>query len=105
MQVAANPDKITVSHYGQTKTVRFIGTRLGGDGGVRRSVRQVAILWATFTGSSEALAEAAWRHLAPGVLPAPSKLSEGEWRDLLTGLDAHISELVNDSHGRFYLYG
>ena len=105
MQVATNPDKITVSHYGQTKTVRFIGTRLGGDGSVRRSVRRVAIQWAMLTGSSAALAVAAWRKLAPGKLPAPSKLSEEEWRDLLTGLDAYIAELVNDSRSRFYLYG
>ena len=105
MQVAANPDKITVSHYGQTKTLRFIGTRLGGDEGRRRSTREVAIQWAMFTGSSAALAVAAWRKLAPGRLPTPSKLSEEEWRDLLTGLDAHISELVNDSHGRFYIHG
>ena len=105
MQVAVNPDKITVSHYGQTKTLRFIGTRLGGDEGRRRSTREVAIQWAMLTGASTALAVAAWRKLAPGRLPAPSKLSEEEWGDLLTGLYAHIAELVNDSRSRFHIYG
>ena len=88
-----------------TKSVAFRGTRMAGDLGCRRTTRQVAIRWAELTGTSEECARAAWRKLELGRLPAPSKISESDWEDILQSLDAEISELVNDPESRFYIYG
>ena len=90
---------------GVTKGVSFLGTRIAGDLGCRRTTRQVAIRWAVMTGTSEACASAAWRRLGLGRLPAPSKISESDWEDILESLDAEISELVNDPDSKFYIYG
>ena len=90
---------------GTTKGVRFLGTRMAGDLGRRRTTRQVAIRWADMTGTSEACASAAWRRLGLGRLPAPSKISESDWEDILMSLDAEISELVNNPESRFHIYG
>ena len=90
---------------GATKGVSFLGTRLAGDLGCRRTPRQVAIRWAGMTGTSEACASAAWRRLGLGRMPAPSKVSERDWEDILQSLDAEISDLVNDPESRFYIYG
>ena len=90
---------------GVTKGVSFLGTRIAGDLGCRRTTRQVAIRWAEITGTSEACASAAWRRLELGRLPAPSKISESEWEDILESLDAEISGLVNDPDSKFYIYG
>ena len=90
---------------GVTKGVSFLGTRMAGDLGCRRTTRQVAIRWAEMTGTSEACASAAWRRLELGRLPAPSKISESDWEDILESLDAEISELVNDQDSQFYIYG
>ena len=90
---------------GVTKGVSFLGTRMAGDLGCRRTTRQVAIRWAELTGSSEACASAAWRRLGLGRMPAPSKISEMDWEDILQSLDAEISDLVNDPESRFYIYG
>ena len=90
---------------GVTKGVSFLGTRIAGDLGCRRTTRQVAIRWAEMTGTSEACASAAWRRLELGRLPAPSKISESDWEDILESLDAEISELVNDQDSQFYIYG
>ena len=88
-----------------TKGVRFLGTRMAGDLGRRRTTRQVAIRWAEITGTSEACASAAWRRLELGRLPSPSKISESDWEDILESLDAEISELVNNPESRFHIYG
>jgi len=90
---------------GVTKGVSFLGTRLAGDLGCRRTTRQVAIRWAVMTGTSEACASAAWRRLELGRLPAPSKISEEDWEGILQALDAEISVMVNDPESRFYIYG
>ena len=90
---------------GTTKGVSFLGTRIAGDLGYRRTTRQVAIRWAEMTGTSEACASAAWRRLELGRLPAPSKISESDWEDILQPLDTEISELVNNPESRFYIYG
>ena len=88
-----------------SRGVYFRGTRMAGDLGFRRTTRQVAIRWAVITGSSEACASAAWRRLELGRMPAPSKISESDWEDILQSLDAEISDLVNDPESRFYIYG
>ena len=88
-----------------TKGVSFLGTRMAGDLGRRRTTRQVAIRWAVMTGTSEGCASAAWRRLELGRLPAPSKISASDWEDILQSLDAEISELVNNPESRFYIYG
>ena len=88
-----------------TKGVAFRGTRMAGDLGCKRTTRQVAIRWAVMTGTSEACASAAWRRLELGRLPAPSKISESDWEDILISLDAEISELVNNPESRFHIYG
>ena len=88
-----------------TKGVAFRGTRMAGDLGCRRTTRQVAIRWAELTGTSEACASAAWRRLELGRLPAPSKISESDWEDILQALDAEIADLVNDPESQFYIYG
>ena len=93
------------AYTGVTKGVSFLGTRMAGDLGCRRTARQVAIRWAGMTGTSEACASAAWRRLELGRMPAPSKISESDWEDILQSLDAEISELVNDPESRFYIYG
>ena len=90
---------------GVTKGVSFLGTRIAGDLGRRRTTRQVAIRWAEITGTSEACASAAWRRLGLGRLPSPSKISESDWEDILESLDAEISELVNNPDSKFYIYG
>ena len=90
---------------GITKGVSFLGTRMGCDEGTRRTARRVAIRWAELTGTSEECASAAWRRLELGRLPAPSKISESDWEDILISLDAEISELVNNPESRFYIYG
>ena len=90
---------------GTTKGVSFLGTRRAGDLGRRRTTRQVAIRWAGMTGTSEECASAAWRRLELGRLPAPSKISEGDWEDILQSLDTEISELVNNPESQFYIYG
>ena len=90
---------------GTTKGVSFRGTRMAGDLGCKRTARQVAIRWAEMTGTSEACASAAWRRLELGRLPAPSKISESDWEDILESLDAEISELVNDQDSKFYIFG
>ena len=90
---------------GTTKGVSFLGTRMAGDLGRRRTTRQVALRWANMTGTSEACAAAAWRRLELGRLPAPSKISESDWADILESLDAEISELVNDQDSKFYIFG
>ena len=90
---------------GAAKGVSFRGTRMAGDLGCRRTTRQVAIRWAELTGTSEACASAAWRRLELGRMPAPSKISESDWEDILQSLDAEISDLVNDPESRFYIYG
>ena len=90
---------------GVTKGVSFRGTRMAGDLGCKRTTRQVAIRWAELTGTSEACASAAWRRLELGRMPAPSKISESDWEDILQSLDAEISELVNDPESRFYIDG
>ena len=90
---------------GTTKGVSFLGTRIAGDLGCRRTTRQVAIRWAGITGTSEACASAAWRRLELGRMPSPSKISEGDWEDILQSLDAEISELVNNSESQFYIFG
>ena len=90
---------------GTTKGVSFLGTRMAGDLGCRRTTRQVAIRWAGMTGTSEGCASAAWRRLGLGRMPAPSKISEMDWEDILQSLDTEISELVNDPESQFYIYG
>ena len=90
---------------GRTRGVCFRGTRMAGDLGCRRTARQVAIRWAELTGTSEECASAAWRKLELGRLPAPSKISESDWEDILQSLDAEISELVNNPESRFHIYG
>ena len=85
--------------------MRFTGTRMGGDDGIKRSAYQVALRWASMTGTSDACASAAWRSLGLGRLPAPSKLSEEDWADILEGLDAAISDLVNNPQSKFYIHG
>lgn len=93
------------AYTGVTKGVSFLGTRMAGDLGCRRTARQVAIRWAVMIGTSEACASAAWRRLELGRMPAPSKISESDWEDILISLDAEISELVNNPESRFYIYG
>ena len=93
------------SDTGKTRGITFMGTRLGCDEGIRRTARRVAIRWAEITGTSEACASAAWRNLGLGRLPAPSKISESDWEDILQSLDTEISELVNNPESRFYIYG
>ena len=88
-----------------TKGVAFRGTRMAGDLGCKRTTRQVAMRWAVLTGTSEACASAAWRRLELGRMPAPSKISESDWEDILISLDAEISDLVNDPESRFHIYG
>ena len=90
---------------GTTKGVSFLGTRIAGDLGCRRTTRQVAIRWAGMTGPSEECASAAWRRLELGRLPAPSQISEMDWEDILQSLDSEISELVNNPESQFYIYG
>lgn len=99
--VSATPEKIRVTHYDVTKCVRFKDPHTK----ARRSVRQVAIRWAELTGSSEALASAAWRRCAFGPMPAPSRLTEADWADVLQSIDSEIGALVNDPNSRFYIYG
>ena len=53
----------------------------------------------------EECASAAWRRLGLGRMPAPSKMSEMDWEDILQSLAAEISELVNDPESQFYIYG
>ena len=98
LKVSATDKMIYVrdAYTGVTKGVSFRGTRMACDEGCRRTARQVAIRWAELTGTSEACASAAWRKLGLGRLPAPSKISESDWEDILQSLDAEISELVND---------
>lgn len=105
MLVQVTDKSIRVTHYGATKTVSFAGTRMGMDAGVRRSAYRVAMRWASMTGTSDACASAAWRSLGLGRLPAPSKLSEEDWLDILEGLDAAISDLVNSPQSKFYIHG
>ena len=105
ISVSAMPDRIRVTMDGAAKTVSFEGTRMGGDVGSRRTVRQVAIRWAELTGTSYDCAAHAWRRLGLGRFQAPSKLGEVEWVEILAALDAEIAELVNDPSSRFYIYG
>ena len=107
LKVSATNKMIYVrdTETGTTKGVSFLGTRMAGDLGRRRTTRQVAIRWAEITGTSEECASAAWRRLELGRLPAPSKISESGWEDILESLDAEISELVNDPDSKFYIYG
>ena len=107
LKVSATDKMIYVrdTDTGCTRGVSFRGTRMACDEGCRRTARQVAIRWAELTGTSEACASAAWRKLGLGRLPAPSKISESDWEDILQSLDAEISELVNDPESRFYIYG
>ena len=93
------------AYTGSTRGVSFRGTRMAGDLGCRRTARQVAIRWAVMTGTSEECASAAWRKLELGRLPAPSKISESDWEDILQSLDAEISDLVNNPESRFHIYG
>ena len=90
--VSVCPDRIIVTHKQtwDSKTVRFNGTRQAGDLGCKRTVRQVAIRWAVITGTSEACASLAWRRCEFGRMPAPAKLTESEWVDIIT---------------KFYIYG
>ena len=105
--VSATDKKISVKESDTvvTRVVTFAGTRMGCDEGTRRTARRVAIRWAEITGTSEACASAAWRRLGLGRLPAPSKISESDWEDILQSLDAEISELVNNPDSKFYIYG
>ena len=107
LKVSATDKMIYVrdTETGVTKGVSFLGTRMAGDLGRKRTTRQVAIRWAVITGTSEACASAAWRRLELGRLPAPSKISGSDWEDILTSLDAEISELVNNPESQFYIYG
>ena len=107
LNVSATDKMIYVreSDTGKTRVVAFMGTRMGCDEGIRRTARRVAIRWAEMTGTSEACASAAWRRLELGRLPAPSKISESDWEDILESLDAEISELVNNPESQFYIYG
>lgn len=107
LKVSATDKMIHVrdTDTGVTKGVSFLGTRMAGDLGCRRTTRQVAIRWAGMTGTSEACASAAWRNLGLGRLPAPSKISESDWEDILESLDAEISELVNSPDSKFYIFG
>ena len=106
-KVSATDEMIYVrdTETGTTKGVRFLGTRMAGDLGRKRTTRQVAIRWAEITGTSEECASAAWCRLGLGRLPAPSKISERGWEDILESLDAEISALVNDPDSKFYIYG
>ena len=107
LKVSATDKMIYVrdADTGRTRSVSFRGTRMAGDLGCRRTARQVAIRWAVMTGTSEECASAAWRRLGLGRMPAPSKISESDWEDILQSLDAEISELVNNPESRFYIYG
>ena len=105
MHVSATDHSIIVSQDGRSKTVQFNGTRLAGDNGTKRSVYRVAMRWATLTGTSEACANAAWRKLQLGRLPAPSRLCEDDWSDILSALDSEIADMVNDPSSKFYIYG
>ena len=107
LKVSATDKMIYVrdTDTGATKGVSFLGTRMAGDLGCRRTTRQVAIRWAGMTGTSEECASAAWRKLGLGRLPAPSQISESDWEDILQSLDAEISELVNNPESRFHIYG
>ena len=107
LKVSATDKMIYVRNTdtGVTKGVRFLGTRMAGDLGRKRTTRQVAIRWAGMTGTSEECASAAWRRLGLGRMPAPSKISESDWEDILQSLDAEISELVNNPESRFHIYG
>ena len=107
LKVSATEKMIYVrdTETGTTKSVSFLGTRIAGDLGCKRTTRQVAMRWAVLTGTSEACASAAWRKLGLGRLPAPSKISESDWEDILQALDAEIADLVNDPESQFYIYG
>lgn len=105
VQVSVTQELIRVSAYGEVKHVRFVGTRMGADFGKRRTTCQLAVRWATLTGSSEDLARAAWRKAGIGAPRYPSKITEPQWEELLGRLDAEISDLVNNPSSKFYIYG